>query len=222
MFFSKSMAGGRHVGPPGETPKSPQSPEHVFGPEENKGTIVDTTRNDAKLLFPSNFKHLLTHYPRFWAKLRQLESMSRVGTDSLRAFGCSNSHRPRRLWRPRAKQLQCRAASTKLNLQTEAPTAATVFGKSRFLDIFCGSSLQTANRPFCFCWWPNMPTVALWKPWSHHKLSGVGFTDCIARFVCPVVLERHGSWIGTLRSNSCFEERQMLSLVKRTKRAILV
>lgn len=135
MFFSKSMAGGGHVGPPGETPKSPQSPEHVFGPEENKGTIVDTTRNDAKLLFPSNFKHLFTHYPRFWAKSRQLESMSRVGTNSLRAFGCSNSHRPRRLWRPRAKQLQCRAASTKLNLQTEAPTA-TVFDKSRFLDIF--------------------------------------------------------------------------------------
>ena len=71
------VAGGRHVGPPGETPKSPQSPEHVFGPEENKGTTVDTTRNDAKLLFPSNFKHLLTHYPRFWAKLRQLESMYR-------------------------------------------------------------------------------------------------------------------------------------------------
>lgn len=106
MFFSKSMAGGRHVGPPGETPKSPQSPEHVFGPEENKGTTVDTARNDAKLLFPSNFKHLLTHYPRFWAKSRQLESrQSRVGTNSLRAFG-SNSHRPRRLWRPRATSMQ--------------------------------------------------------------------------------------------------------------------
>lgn len=72
MFFSKSMAGGRHVGPPGETPKSPQSPEHVFGPEENKGTTVDTTRNDAKLLFPSNFKHLSNSLSTFLSKVEAI------------------------------------------------------------------------------------------------------------------------------------------------------
>lgn len=67
-------------------------------------TRQETMRN---FYFLQTLNIFPTHYPRFWAKSRQLESrQSRVGTNSLRAFGCSNSHRPRRLWRPRATSMQ--------------------------------------------------------------------------------------------------------------------